>query len=83
MADGALERFSADVSCSTTGIAGPDGGSEGKPIGTVCLCAKTTDGRRLARDLILPGDRADVRDRTSTVAMHLLRYLLRDEEPPR
>jgi nicotinamide-nucleotide amidase len=83
MADGALERFSADVSCSTTGIAGPDGGSEGKPIGTVCLCAKTTDGRKLSRDLILPGDRADVRDRTSTVAMHLLRYMLRDEEPPR
>jgi nicotinamide-nucleotide amidase len=83
MADGALERFGAEVACSTTGIAGPDGGSQGKPIGTVHLCGKTSDGRKLARDLVLPGDRADIRDRTTTVAMHLLRYLLRNEEPPR
>jgi nicotinamide-nucleotide amidase len=83
MADGALERFGAEVACSTTGIAGPDGGTEAKPVGTVCLCAKTSDGRELARDLVLPGDRADIRDRTTTVALHLLRYLLRDEEPPR
>ncbi len=82
MADGALERFGADVACSTTGIAGPDGGTEEKPVGTVCLCAKTAAGEEISRDLVLPGDRADIRDRTTTVAMHLLRFLLTEERPP-
>jgi competence/damage-inducible protein CinA-like protein len=83
MADGAIERFGAHVGCSTTGVAGPDGGTEEKPVGTVCICAKLAGGRKIARRIVLPGDRADIRDRTSTLSLHLLRYLLRDEEPPR
>jgi nicotinamide-nucleotide amidase len=83
MADGALERFDADVACAITGIAGPDGGSEEKPIGYVCFCAKTADGDVLARDPILPGSRNDVRERSVVVALHLLRYLLEGREPPR
>lgn len=83
MADGALERFGAEVACSTTGIAGPGGGTEEKPVGTVCICAKSADGRTSSREVVLPGERADVRDRTTTLALHLLRYLLGDEEPPR
>lgn len=82
MADGALERFDADVACAITGVAGPDGGSEEKPVGYVCFCAKLADGSLLARDPQLPGNRDDVRDRSVTVAMHLLRMLLRGEEPP-
>jgi nicotinamide-nucleotide amidase len=82
MADGALRRFDADVACAITGIAGPDGGSEEKPVGYVCFCAKRAGGGQLARDPVLPGGRADVRDRSVAVAMHLLRHLLRDEEPP-
>ena len=39
--------------------------------------------RTLARDVLLPGDRAEVRDRSTTVGMHLLRRLLRGEEPSR
>jgi nicotinamide-nucleotide amidase len=83
MADGALARFDADVACSTTGVAGPDGGSEEKPVGYVCFCAKTADGQRLPRDIVLPGSRTDVRERSVVVALHLVRYLLEGREPPR
>ncbi len=83
MADGALERFGADVACSVTGIAGPGGGTEEKPVGYVCFCVKSRSGALLPRDIVLPGDRADIRDRSVVVAMHLLRYLLEGREPPR
>jgi nicotinamide-nucleotide amidase len=82
MAEGALARFGADVGCSITGVAGPDGGTDEKPVGYVCFCARLDDGAQLARDIKLPGGRDDVRDRSVTVAMHLLRMLLRGEEPP-
>jgi nicotinamide-nucleotide amidase len=83
MADGALERFNAGVACSVTGVAGPDGGTEEKPVGYVCFCAKTAAGETLARDPILPGSRNDVRERSVVVALHLVRYLLEGREPPR
>jgi nicotinamide-nucleotide amidase len=83
MADGALGRFAADVACAVTGVAGPDGGTEEKPVGYVCFCAKTAGGEKLARDPILPGDRTDVRERSVVVALHLVRYLLEGREPPR
>jgi competence/damage-inducible protein CinA-like protein len=83
MADGALERFEADVACSVTGIAGPDGGSEEKPVGYVCFCAKLASGEKLPRDIVLPGSRTDVRERSTVVALHLVRFLLEDREPPR
>jgi nicotinamide-nucleotide amidase len=82
MADGALERFGADTALAITGIAGPGGGSEEKPVGYVCWCCKLADGSTLARDTRLPGDRAEIRDRSTTVGMHLLRRLLRGEEFP-
>jgi nicotinamide-nucleotide amidase len=83
MADGALERFGADVACAITGIAGPDGGTDEKPVGYVCFCAKSAAGDVLARDPILPGSRNDVRERSVVVALHLVRYLLEGREPPR
>jgi nicotinamide-nucleotide amidase len=79
MAIGALGRFGADVAASVTGIAGPGGGSEEKPVGTVCFGFALADGRRHVRQVLLPGDRATVRDRSTTVALHLLRRLLRGE----
>ncbi|HEY7266659.1 MAG TPA: competence/damage-inducible protein A [Solirubrobacterales bacterium] len=83
MADGALDRFGADVACAITGVAGPDGGTEEKPVGYVCFCAKTAQGEMLARDPVLPGTRNDVRERSVVVALHLVRYLLEGREPPR
>jgi nicotinamide-nucleotide amidase len=82
MADGALERFEADTALAITGVAGPGGGTEAKPVGYVCWCVKLADGGELARDTRLPGDRAEVRDRSTTVGMHLLRRLLRGEDLP-
>ena len=83
MTDGAMERFHADVGAGVTGIAGPKGGTEEKPVGYVCVCVKTAEGTKLARDPVLPGDRTEVRDRSTTLAMHLLRRLLRGEDFPR
>ncbi len=82
MADGAIERYGADVAIAITGVAGPGGGTEEKPVGTVCWCAKRADGATLARDVRMPGDRNEIRDRSTTVGMHLLRRLLRGEELP-
>jgi competence/damage-inducible protein CinA-like protein len=78
MALGALDRFAADVAVSVTGIAGPGGGSEEKPIGYVCFNARLADGTAIARDPIIPGGRLDVRERSALVGMHLLRMLLGD-----
>ncbi len=82
MAIGALERFGADVAVSITGIAGPEGGSEEKPVGYVCLNARLTDGTALARDPVIPGARGDIRERSALVGMHMLRILLGGGEPP-
>jgi nicotinamide-nucleotide amidase len=82
MAVGAIERFSADVAVSITGIAGPDGGSERKPVGYVCFQARLADGESIAREPVIPGGRADVRERSALVGMHLLRILLSGVEAP-
>ncbi len=76
MAEGALKRFEADTAVAITGIAGPDGGSDEKPVGTVCWSVQLADGRSITRTIRLPGDRTDIRDRSTTVAMHLLRRIL-------
>jgi nicotinamide-nucleotide amidase len=76
MADGALERFGAAVAISVTGIAGPGGGTDEKPVGTVFWCAKRAGGEAVVRSVRVPGDRAEIRDRSTTVALHLLRRLL-------
>ncbi len=85
LADGALTRFDADVAIGLTGIAGPDGGTEDKPVGHVCFCLKSAGGgdeQVISRELDLPGSRAEVRDRSTTVALHLLRRLLTGEGLP-
>ena len=80
MSRGALERFGAGAALAITGVAGPGGGSEEKPVGYVCWSAQLPDGRDLAREVQIPGERSDVRDRSTTVGMHLLRRLLRGED---
>ena len=76
LADGALARFGTDVGVGITGVAGPGGGTAEKPVGYVCFCVRTADGRTLARDPVLPGERGDVRERSVVLAMHLVRRVL-------
>jgi nicotinamide-nucleotide amidase len=76
LADGAIARFGATVGIGITGVAGPGGGSEEKPVGMVCLSVARDGGERIDRTVQLPGDRAMVRERSTTVAMHMLRRLL-------
>jgi nicotinamide-nucleotide amidase len=76
MADGALSRFGADTAIAITGIAGPGGGTDDKPVGTVCFTVRLADGETFTRTIRLPGDRSDIRERSTTVAMHMLRRVL-------
>jgi nicotinamide-nucleotide amidase len=82
MARGALHRFDADTAVAITGIAGPGGGTKDKPVGTVCFSVMLTDGPTLTRTLLLPGNRSDIRERSTTVAMHLLRRALIGAKDP-
>ena len=79
LADGAIARFGAGIGIGITGIAGPGGGTEDKPVGTVCFSVAVRGGTRLTRRVLLPGNRADIRDRSTSVTMHLLRRLLTGE----
>ena len=78
LAEGARRELGADVGIGITGIAGPSGGSAEKPVGLVYFCA-ARDGGRLTRRVELPGGREDVRRRSVTVALHILRRLLLGE----
>ena len=82
MARGAMERFDSELGVGITGVAGPGGGTEEKPVGYVCICVVDASGNVLARDPKLPGSRDDVRDRSASVAMHMIRRLLIGEDLP-
>lgn len=85
LADGARSRFGASVGVGITGVAGPDGGTAEKPVGLVCFSVAYGDPgnpevrRRLTRSPQLPGNRMAVRERATTVAMHLIARVLRGE----
>jgi len=82
LADGARERLGADLAVGVTGIAGPGGGTAEKPVGLVWVAVSSRDGARIVRQARMPGGRADIRERTTTLALHLLRRLLLGESDP-
>ena len=77
MAAGALRRFGADTAVAITGVAGPGGGTEDKPVGTVCFTVALAGGAPSTRTLRATRQSFnDIRERSTTVAMHLLRQTL-------
>jgi nicotinamide-nucleotide amidase len=75
MAAGVRGVLGADIGVGITGIAGPDGGTPDKPVGLVYLCASDS-GRSVARRVVIPGGRLEIRRRAVVVALHLVRQLL-------
>ncbi|HWC75648.1 MAG TPA: competence/damage-inducible protein A [Gemmatimonadales bacterium] len=75
MVTGAQQRFGVDAALAVTGIAGPGGGSQEKPVGTVWLAARLGQETR-ALKRVFPGDRAEIRARSAQAALDLLRRLL-------
>jgi nicotinamide-nucleotide amidase len=81
MAAGVRERLGADIGVAVTGIAGPGGGTEDKPVGLVYVHVESPGGGRDA-SFQFPGDRDSIRRRATATALHLVRRLLtrsRDE----
>jgi nicotinamide-nucleotide amidase len=72
MVAGAIKKSEATVAVSVTGIAGPDGGSVEKPVGTVCF-AWSFNGMAQAQTCQFDGDRNSVREQT---VRHALEHLL-------
>jgi nicotinamide-nucleotide amidase len=75
MAEGATQIFGTETAMAITGIAGPDGGTLDKPVGTVWVAARC-DGRTRAARRVMPGDRAEIRERAAQAALDLLRRAL-------
>ena len=75
MAEGAARVLGTETAMAITGIAGPDGGTPEKPVGTV-WCAASCDGRTRAVRRVMPGDRGEIRERAAQAALDLLRRAL-------
>jgi nicotinamide-nucleotide amidase len=71
MAKGALRNSDADIAVAVTGIAGPTGGTEKKPVGTVFIAVATKDNVRLEK-FNFSGDRLEIKEKTSVAALNML-----------
>jgi len=80
MAEGVSRLLGADCALSTTGVAGPAGGTEAKPVGLVYV-GSVVKGVTLVEQMRLPGQRDQVRERATYAALDLLRRRLRREVP--
>ena len=77
MAEGARNRAHADFALSTTGIAGPSGGSAEKPVGTVFVALASADRETVMKRLFFPNERETFKYQTAQAAFDMLRKALR------
>ena len=75
MAEGAKRTAGTDIGLATTGIAGPTGGTEEKPVGTVFIALSTPDGT-LCRRYLFRWDRRRIKEISSQIALNMLRRFL-------
>lgn len=71
MATGAMALFGADVALSVTGIAGPDGGTAEKPVGTVFICCAHINGTTVVKRCQFKGNRDTVRAKSVETALRI------------
>ena len=76
MADGALVNSHAEVSVAVTGIAGPDGGTEDKPVGTVCFAWAAQGSSPISTSTVFSGDRESIREQAILMALQGLQELV-------
>jgi nicotinamide-nucleotide amidase len=81
MANGARSRAKSTYALAISGVAGPDGGTPAKPVGTVWIALAHPEGAE-ARTFLFPGDREFIRDRSAKMALALLRFHLLGQRPP-
>ncbi len=76
MAEGALHNSGADISVAVSGVAGPEGGTKDKPVGTVWLAWAIRGGATVATDNLFLGDREQVRNQSIEKALEGIVSLL-------
>jgi nicotinamide-nucleotide amidase len=79
MAEGVRRVSGTDIGVSTTGIAGPGGGTDAKPVGTLFIAV--SDGKRtICRDFSFKWERRRIKEITTQWALELIRMLLTGED---
>jgi nicotinamide-nucleotide amidase len=79
MAEGACTRAVSNYGLATTGIAGPTGGSDEKPVGTIYIALAVEESETVARKFVFPTDRETFKQLAAQAALDLLRRRLLKE----
>ena len=76
MLRGALEKSGTDLALAVSGVAGPGGGTEEKPVGTVWIGAATAEGRLCTRRYLFKGNRREVRQKTVVKSLEMAEKII-------
>jgi nicotinamide-nucleotide amidase len=79
MAQGALKKSQATIAIAITGIAGPSGGTETKPVGLVHFCCTSTNKGEIAEHIIFKGDRQEIRSLACAHALQMIKKVIAPE----